>query len=124
MYFKKNSAYEYDMEILASNANLVTFSGTLKSSTVTANSEGKKIVKAGSLIDANGKVVTQTGSAGSETLSTTPIGVLYQTVDVTNGDMPCALVVEGYLRADRVIGSFATAAKTLIKTALPNVKFR
>jgi hypothetical protein len=123
MYFKKET-YTNDMEILVTPANLVTFSGTILSAGITANSEGKKIVVAGSLIDVDGNVVKQTGAVGSETLTTTPVAVLYQTVDVTNGDMPCSLVVEGYLRADRVLDGFAAKAITAIKTALPNITFR
>jgi hypothetical protein len=123
MNFTKKS-YTNDMEILVTQANLVTFSGTALSAGITANSEGRKVVLAGSLIDVDGNVSKQTGSAGSETLTTTPVGVLYQTIDVTNGDMPCSLVVEGYLRADRVLDGFATKAITAIKTALPNITFR
>lgn len=123
MNFTKKS-YTNDMEILVTQANLVTFSGTVLSAGITANSEGRKVVLAGSLIDVDGNVSKQTGSAGSETLTTTPVGVLYQTVDVTNGDMPCSLVVEGYLRADRVLDGFAAKAITAIKTALPNITFR
>lgn len=119
------STYENDMEILVTSANLVTFSGTVLAANVTtADEHGKKYVPAGSLIDVDGNVVTQTGSAGSETLSTTPTGILYHTVDVTDGDQPGAFVVEGYIRADRVLDGFAAAAVALIKTALPNVKFR
>lgn len=123
MYFKKQS-YANDMEILYSNANLVAFSGTVLSAGVTANPEGKKIVLAGSLIAADGSIVKQTGASGSETLSATPVGVLFQTVDVTNGDMPCSLVVEGYLREDRVLGGFVAATKAKVKEALPKVTFR
>ena len=123
MYFKKIN-YENDMEILVTAANLVSFSGTVLTTGVTANAEGKKIVVAGTLIDADGNVVKQTGASGSETLTTTPVGILYKTVDVTNGDMPCSLVVEGYLRADRVLDGFAAKGITAIKTALPNIKFR
>jgi hypothetical protein len=122
MYFKKQS-YTNDMEILYSNANLVAFSGTVKSIGIIADASGKKYVKAGSLIAADGSIVKQTGASGSETLSATPVGVLFQTVDVTNGDMPCSLVVEGYLREDRVLGGF-TATKTKVKEALPKITFR
>lgn len=123
MYFKQET-YTSDMEILVTTANLVTFSGTILAAGVAANSEGKKIVLAGSFIDADGNVVKQTGTSGSETLTTTPVAVLYKTVDVTNGDMPCSLVVEGYLRADRVLDGFADEAIKAIKAALPNIKFR
>jgi hypothetical protein len=124
MNFKKET-YTNDMEILVTPANLVTFSGTVLAANVTTGDEhGRKYVLGGSLIDADGNVVKQTGASGSETLTATPVGILYKTVDVTNGDMPCSLVVEGYLRADRVLDGFAAKAITAIKTALPNVTFR
>jgi hypothetical protein len=120
----KKITYTNEMEILFSEANLVCFSGTVLAAGVVADADGKKYVVAGSFIDATGAVVTETGVAGSETLTTTPVGVLYQTVDVTYGDEPGSLVVEGYLRADRVIDGFADAAIVLLKAALPEVKFR
>lgn len=123
MYFKKID-YTNEMEILVTEKNLVTFTHTLVSADVVANSEGRKLVLAGSFIDADGKVVKQQGNSGQETLTTIPVGVLYRTVDVTNGDMPCSLIVEGYLRADRVLDGFADAAKAAIKTALPKITFR
>ena len=123
MYFKKTT-YTNDMEILVTPANLVTFSATVLAVNATADENGRKYVLAGSLMDADGNVVKQTGASGSETLTTTPVGILYRTVDVTNGDMECSLVVEGYLRADRVLDGFAAKAITAIKTALPNIKFR
>ncbi|WP_346890744.1 hypothetical protein [Clostridium sp. UBA3887] len=123
MNFKKET-YTNDMEILVTPANLVTFSGTVLAANATADENGKKYVLSGSLIDADGNLVKQTGASGSETLTTTPVGILYKTADVTNGDMPCSLVVEGYLRADRVLDGFAAKAITTIKTALPNITFR
>ncbi len=124
MNFKKTS-YTNDMEILVTPANLVTFSGTVLAANVTDGDEhGRKYVLAGSLIDADGNVVKQTGELGSETLTTTPVGILCKTVDVTNGDMPGSLIVEGYLRADRVLDGFAAKTITAIKTALPNITFR
>lgn len=122
MYFKKEN-YTNGMEILALNANLVTISDTVLATGVTADEHGRKYVLAGSLVDGDGNVVKQTGELGSETLSTTPVGILYKTVDVTEGDMPCSLIVEGYLRADRVLDGFAEKAITAIKTALPEIKF-
>lgn len=124
MNFKKIS-YENDMEILASPANLVTFSGTVLASNVTSGDEnGRKYVNAGTLIDADGKVVKSTGTAGSETLTTSPVGILYKTIDITNGDQAGALIVEGYLRADRVLDAIPEKAIALIKTALPKITFR
>lgn len=123
MYFKKID-YTNEMEILVTEKNLVTFTHTLVSADVVANSEGRKLVLAGSFIDADGKVVKQQGNSGQETLTTTPVGILYKTVDVTNGDMSCSLVVEGYLRADRVLDGLAAKGIEAIKTALPKITFR
>ncbi|AGX43960.1 hypothetical protein [Clostridium saccharobutylicum] len=118
------TTYDNDMEILYSNANLVTFSGTVLAANVTeADEHGKKYVASGSLIDKDGNVVKQTGATGSETLSSTPASILYKTVDVTNGDEACSLIVEGYLRADRVLDGFSDKVVAAIKTALPNIKF-
>lgn len=121
--FKKTS-YTNDLEILYSNANLVSFSGTVLAAGAVADENGKKYILSGSFIDATGAVVTETGTAGAETLTTTPVGVLYQTVEVTNGDDAGSLIVEGYLRADRVLAPFADAAVILLKAALPEIKFR
>lgn len=122
MHFVKKD-YTNDMEILDTMNNLVTKGGTILASNITADSEGNKYVKAGTLIDKDGKVVTQTGTTGSETLSTTPVGIVYKTVNAKNGDAPVSLVIEGYLRTDRVLSGFADKAITAIKTALPNIKF-
>ena len=74
MFFKRIN-YENDMEILVTEKNLVKFSGTVLASNVKqADENGRKYVKAGSLIDAAGNVVTETGEPSSETLSSTPIG--------------------------------------------------
>ncbi|SQB99865.1 hypothetical protein [Clostridium paraputrificum] len=119
MYFKRSN-YENDMEILVTEKNLVTFSGTVVASGVESNAEGKKIVKAGSFIDATGAVVKPSGSS----FEGNPIGVLYKTVDVTNGDAPASIIVEGYLREDRVFDGFDEGAKTAAKAKVPNIKFR
>ena len=122
MYFKKKT-YSNDMEVLDTEKNLVTKTITINSTDVTADADGNKYVVSGKLIDADGKVVTQGGSPGSETLSATPVGIMYKTVNVKNGDEPAAVIIEGYVRADRVLSGFADAAVTAIKTALPEIKF-
>lgn len=119
MYFKKSN-YENDMEILVTEKNLVTFSGTVVAAGVDANVEGKKIVKAGSFIDATGAVVKPSGTE----FTGNPIGILYKSVDVTNGDAPASIIVEGYLREDRVFDGYQDEAKTAAKAKVPNIKFR
>ena len=120
MYFKKIS-YENDMEILVTEKNLVTFSGTVLASNVTtADENGRKYVKAGSFIDATGAVIKPSGTS----FTGDPVGILYKTVDVTNGDASASIIVEGYLREDRVFDGYQDEAKTAAKAKVPNIKFR
>lgn len=120
MYFKKSN-YENDMEILVTENNLVTFSGTVLASNITqADENGKKYVKAGSFIDATGAVVKPSGAS----FDGNPVGILYETVDVTYGDAPASIIVEGYLREDRIFDGFEEDAKTAAKAKVPNIKFR
>lgn len=120
MYFKRLN-YENDMEILVTEKNLVTFSGTVLASNVAqADENGRKYVKAGSFVDATGAVVKNSGS----TFPGTPVGILLETVDVTNGDAPASIIVEGYLREDRVFDGYDEGAKTAAKAKVPNIKFR
>ncbi|WP_038299103.1 hypothetical protein [Metaclostridioides mangenotii] len=123
MYYK-TTEYMNDMEILDTGANLVCFTTTVLASNVKdADENGKKYVPLGSLIDTAGKVVTEKKVGENYELSSMPIGVLYNTADVTNNDVACSYVVEGYLRADRVLEGFANTIE-LVKEALPKITFR
>lgn len=120
MYFKRLN-YENDMEILVTEKNLVTFPGTVLASNVAqADENGRKYVKAGSFIDATGAVVKPSGVS----FDGEPIGILRETVDVTYGDAPASIIVEGYLREDRIFDGFEEDAKTAAKAKVPNIKFR
>ena len=102
MYFTQTN-YTNDMEILASPKNLVTFSATVLAGNVTTGDEhGRKYVKCGTLIDGTGAVVTQTGSTGAETLSATPVGIIYKTIDVTIGDMSLKVILEGRIESAKL----------------------
>ena len=124
MYLSQKS-YENTPEFLASD-KYVNFTGTLVGSTVDADEHGNKYVPAGSLIDADGEVVTVTGGSGSYTPSATPVGILFHTTDVEEGPQPVALMVEGYVIAERLKGeNVAEYAQTAdFKAALPEIKVR
>ncbi|PAE20510.1 hypothetical protein CHH80_10885 [Bacillus sp. 7504-2] len=72
---------------------------------VSANSDGKKIVKAGTILPANDE---------------TAEGILYTDVDVTNGPQPGSLIVEAYVLEERLPAPPSTEAKT----ALTKITFR
>lgn len=88
----KKTIYKNDVEILATEKNLVSFTSTISDSGVRADEEGFKIVPKGSLVDASGVVKNDA----------TVVGILLNSVDVTNGPQPGAVIVEGYILKDRL----------------------
>ncbi|WP_102274086.1 hypothetical protein [Cytobacillus massiliigabonensis] len=72
---------------------------------ITADTNGKKVVKAGTFLPAN---------------DATAKGILYTDVDVTNGPQPGSLIVEAYVYEARL----HTAPSTEAKAALTKITFR
>lgn len=77
---------------------------------ITADADGRKIVKAGSILDKNGAIVND-GTAE---------GVLLYDVDVTYGDAQGALVVFGFIDGTKLPVSNLTSACV---SALKLIKF-
>lgn len=125
MYFKEVS-FKSTPNFLASE-HYINFTKTAIDTNVVADENGKKYVVAGSLLGVDGNVVTITrdGSPGSYTyeFSEEPVGIVFSTVDVTNGSQPVATMVEGYVIADRLQGQYVAEAVEDLKTKLPNIKF-
>ena len=123
--YAKTVNYDNTPEFLAAEHH-VCFSATAVNTGITADSNGNKWIIAGSLLDANGKVITVTESSGNYTPSAAPVGIAFHTVDVTEGPQPISLMVEGYVIAERLQGTnvagYATSAA--FKTALPEIKLR
>ncbi|WP_130861440.1 hypothetical protein [Bacilliculturomica massiliensis] len=126
MYYK-NIPAQSSPEFLASE-KFVSFTATAVSEGVTADENGDKYVKAGTLIGASGKAVkiTRSGSSGSYTytLSEDPAGITMSTVNVRYGDQPVGVLVEGYVIPERLQGDYIVEAAEQIKAKLPEVKFR
>ena len=110
MYFNsKTQTFDNEVEIMATYRNRVTFTCTVSDSEV-KEKDGRKIVPKGSLLDASG-VVKNDG---------TVVGILAETVDVTNGPQPGSLIVEGYILKDRL----PVAPETLAIKALTSITFK
>lgn len=62
--------------------------------------DGRVVVPAGAVIPSNDKDAK---------------GVLYEDIDVTNGDMPGSVVTDGIIYGDRLPAELASAAKTALK---------
>lgn len=121
--YVKQTMYENSPEFLAAEHH-VCFTGTAVNTGIKADSNGKKWMLAGALIDANGKSVTVTGSHDNWTPSEAPVGIVFHTVDVTEGPQPVSIMVEGYVIAERLQGeNVADYVKSAaFKTALPEIK--
>lgn len=102
-YVKPVSNYER-VNFLASS-KVQAFSTLVSDVGVSAGTDGKKIVKAGSILPAN---------------DATAQGILFHDVDVTQGPQPGSLIVEAYILEDRL----HTAPAADAKTALTKITFR
>lgn len=107
--YVKTISFNNQAEILASE-KYVNFTTTVSNEDIDADELGRKIVPAGSILDANGKIVNDGTAAG----------ILFSSVDVTEGPQPGALMVEGYVLEARLPVKPADTAKT----ALKEIKFR
>ena len=86
---------------------------TITQTGATAAADGSKYVKMGTVYPAN---------------NGTAIGIVYEDVDVTTGDMPGSVVTKGIVYADRLPVALADTAKTALEglgfkfvTAVPAV---
>lgn len=95
--------------------------GVLCSNTgLTADAEGKKILKAGTPMAGS---LTARGTAFTKTNGATAVGVLLHDVDVTAGNANGTLLIFGFVNTDRVDATTAALITAEVKTALPMVKF-
>lgn len=94
----------YDRINFLASSKVQSFT-TLVSDSGVAAVDGKKIVKAGTVLPAN---------------DATAKGILYSDVDVTNGPQPGALIVEGYILESRL----HTVPAADAKTALTKITFK
>ena len=107
MYLVKKT-YDNSPEFLR-NEHYENITCTVLDTGVTADTEGKKFVLAGSLLDKDGKVVkvARSGSSGAYTytFSTEPVGILFATTEVTYGQQAGALMIAGSVNTERLQGN-------------------
>ncbi|WP_273483627.1 hypothetical protein [Desulforamulus ruminis] len=104
MPYAKNYPKAEDINFLASS-KFISFTYEVSDTDVTANSEGRKIVPAGTVYPAN---------------DATAIGLLYTDVDVTNGPQPGPVLVEAWVLEARL----PEAPTAEAKAAMKHIKFK
>ena len=92
-----------------------TISCTVSDEGIEADEKGRKFALAGSFLDAEGKVVT---AANGEI-----VGILFDTVDVTYGSQPGALLIDGAVNVERLPDTEAGNAVQELIAKMPYIKF-
>lgn len=125
MFYAKKT-YDNVPEFLKSE-HYQNISCTVSDTGVTADEYGKKFVLAGTLLDAVGKAVkiTRSGSADAYTyvLSADPAGILFDTVEVTHGPQPGALMIDGSVNTERLQGNYVVESVQQLVVKMPFIKF-
>lgn len=125
MFYAKKT-YDNAPEFLKSE-RYQNISCTVSDTGVTADEYGKKFVLAGTLLDAAGKAVkiTRSGSADDYTyaLSADPAGILFDTVEVTHGPQPGALMIDGSVNTERLQGNYVVESVQQLVAKMPFIKF-
>lgn len=125
MFYAKKT-YDNAPEFLKSE-RYQNISCTVSDTGVTADEYGKKFVLAGTLLDAAGKAVkiTRSGSTDAYTyaLSADPAGILFDTVEVTHGPQPGALMIDGSVNTERLQGNYVVESVQQLVAKMPFIKF-
>lgn len=95
----------YNRVNFLASSKVQSFTTLVSDAGVTADANGKKIVRAGTVLPAN--------DASAK-------GILYNDVDVTHGPQPGSLIVEAYI----LEAHLHTSPSDEAKTALTEIKFR
>lgn len=125
MFYTKKT-YDNAPEFLKSE-RYQNISCTVSDTGVTADEYGKKFVLAGTLLDAAGKAVkiTRSGSVDAYiyALSADPAGILFDTVEVTHGPQPGALMIDGSVNTERLQGNYVVESVQQLVAKMPFIKF-
>lgn len=121
----KETAYT-PTSILFNSQMFVSIGVIVKDTGVTANAEGKKIIKAGTPIGGDINIyenrqaaaaVTNTAENGAKTQ-----GVIMHDTDVTSGTANAAMLIWGFVNLDRITVVPAEEAKTALKNKVTFLK--
>lgn len=108
-----------DKQILIAPELAFTIGALVGNSGVDANSEGKKIIKAGTPVGGSTSVLTNRQTV--LTVGGTAQGVVLHDVDVTAGDTNATLVLEGTIDALKLDSATVTAIQSAAAN-IPNIR--
>lgn len=120
------TSYLNKNQILFAVEHQVSMSIVVDDANITAGSNGKKIVKAGTplagSLDARATAFTKASSSGSPSASNA-VGILLHDVDVTAGENNGTLLIFGFVNTNRIDATTKALITAEVKAALPMIKF-
>ena len=120
----KSQEFGNDKQILIAPELAFTVGCLVGNTGVSANKEGRKIIKAGTPVGGATNVLTNRQTVLAETTGETAQGVVLHDVDVTDGDANATIVIEGVIEVLKVeadvVSKLTTAATNLPKITVMN----
>ena len=120
------TSYLNKNQILFAVEHQVSMSIVVDDANITAGSNGKKIVKAGTplagSLDARTTAFTKASSSGNPSASNA-VGILLHDVDVTAGENNGTLLIFGFVNTNRIDATTKALITAEVKAALPMIKF-
>ena len=120
------TSYLNKNQILFAVEHQVSMSIVVDDANITAGSNGKKIVKAGTplagSLDARTTAFTKASSSGTPSASNA-VGILLHDVDVTAGENNGTLLIFGFVNTNRIDATTKALITAEVKAALPMIKF-
>lgn len=105
--------------ILVDELNNTTFSCVVSNKDVSAGSDGKKIIKAGTPVKGDLK----DRNTAFEVDTTSPVGVILHDVDVTAGEANSQVVVFGFIDVSKVDASVQAMITSAVESKLKMIQF-
>ena len=116
--------------LIANNSYMATLPARVTNTGISADSNGKKIIKAGTPLYGNIEkrdtafvVATQTAAAGGDPASNNATAIALHDVDVTAGAENATIVLAGVVDLLKLESSVVTALTAEAKAALPRIIF-
>lgn len=97
----------------------VSFGAVVANTGVTADTNGKKIIKAGTPVAGD---LTARNTAFTKS-TTNPVGVVLHDVDVTAGNENATVLVFGFVDIDKLDSDVVEGLTSEVKAALPKITF-
>lgn len=120
----KSESYGTRKTILVDQKNSTAFSCMVANTGITADSEGKKIVKAGTPLAGNLEARATAFTKATTTSGTSnAVGILVHDVDVTDGNANAQVLVFGFVDTSKLDTDVQSLITSEVKTALRMIQF-